>query len=126
MWNAIVELFQRLTLINKVTARRQFYSVKMTNGERIMSYINRVRHLAANLKEMESSLSDQDLSMTVLSGLSSRFEHLIVAIDAAAYDSKLTMDFAKSRLLQEEQRMTYLTPEHSSRDSALVNGSSNK
>jgi len=123
MWMAIEDLFQRRTLLNRLAARRRFYSVKMMESEKAIAYISRVRQLAADLKSMDAIVTDQEIAMTVLCGLPAKFEHLIVAIDAVANDEKLTMDFVKSRLLQEEQRIIDRTPfpTKPSGDSALVN-----
>ena len=120
MWEAITDLFQRRTLLNSLSARRRFYSVKMNDGEKALAYISRVRQLAADLKAMDVKVEDGDIAMTVLCGLPSKYEHLIVAIDAATGDSSLTMDFVKSRLLQEEQRMTDRDKSKPAPDAALV------
>lgn len=56
---------------------------------------------------MDVEVHDQELGMTILCGLPSKFEQLIVAIDNVADDEKLTLDLVKSCLLQEEQRMSY-------------------
>ena len=120
MWEAITDLFQRRTLLNSLSARRRFYSVKMNDGEKALAYISRVRQLAADLKAMDVKVEDSDIAMTVLCGLPSKYEHLIVAIDAATGDSSLTMDFVKSRLLQEEQRMTDRDKSKPAPDAALV------
>ena len=121
MWEAIKNLFQRKTLLNRLTARRRFYSVKMLSNEKVIVYISRVRQLASDLKAMDVLVSDQEIAMTVLSGLPSKYEHLIVAIDTVADDEKLTTEFVKSRLLQEEQRLSDRTPSSSqSVDSALI------
>ncbi|CDF39664.1 unnamed protein product [Chondrus crispus] len=70
MWEAIVNVFERHTLLNKLAARREFYTVKMLSGEKIFS-----------------------------------------------------LDFVKSRLLQEEQRANMKSS--SSQTSALVNRAPN-
>lgn len=121
MWKIIIDMFQRKTLLNCLNARRKFYSVKMADKDRVLPYINRVRQLASDLRAMDVEISDQEMAMTVLCGLTTKFDHLIVAIDAVADDVTLTMDFVKSRLLQEEERMIQREPGSPSGDSALVN-----
>jgi transposase InsO family protein len=123
MWSAVIDLFQRKTLLNKLACRRRFYSAKMATSEKAIAFISRVRQLAADCKAMDVKVDEQDIAMTVLCGLPQRFEHLIVAIDAAADDDSLTMDFVKSRLLQEEQRMLDRGDIKHERDAALVNTS---
>lgn len=45
------------------------------------------------------------MAMAMLNGLPARFESLIVALDALGSEDKMfSLDFVKSRLLQEEQR----------------------
>ena len=120
MWSTIMDLFQRKTLLNKLTARRRFYSAKMAESEKAMGFISRVRQLAADCKAMGVVIENQDIAMTVLCGLPQKYEHLIVAIDAVATDETLTLDFVKSRLLQEEQRMIERGDVKPTVDSALV------
>lgn len=71
----------------------------------MIAYVNLAKQLLSDLKAMDVDLSDQEVSMTVLCGLSSRFEHLIVAFDALGEDARPSLDFVESRPLQEEQRM---------------------
>lgn len=106
MWMSIKDVFQKATLLNRLRARQKFYSVETNDGERVLSYIARVQQLSSDLKSMDVELSEQDVSMTLLSGLPSRFEHLIVAIDTLSDEDALRLDFVKSRLMREEQRMS--------------------
>lgn len=126
MWNAITNVFQRRTLMNIVRARRDFYSAQMGDDERVLVYINRVRQLAADLKSMDVAVEDEDVAMSILSGLSERFEPLIVAIDTMTGDRELTLEFVKSRLLQEEQRLIDRGDISNRPDSALVSKYENR
>lgn len=106
MWKTVKDVFQKSTLLNRLHARRKFYSVKMGDNERILSYISRAQQLSSDLKSMDVVVSEEDVAMTLLRGFSSRFEHLIVAIDTLSVEGGLNLDFVKSRLIQEEQRMS--------------------
>ncbi|CDF39842.1 unnamed protein product [Chondrus crispus] len=124
MWEAIVNVFERHTLLNKLAARREFYTVKMLSGEKMLAYINLVKQLAAILKSMSVNIDDKEMAMAVLNGLPARFEALIVALDALGNEEKIfSLDFVKSRLLQEEQRANMKST--SSQTSALVNRAPN-
>ncbi len=122
MWEAITNVFERHTLLNKLSARRKFYTVTMEKGEKMLTYLNRVKQLAATLKSMKVDIDDKEIAMAALNGLPSTYEGLIVALDALGNDDKsFTFDLVKSRLLQEEQRATErekIVP--STRPSALV------
>jgi len=52
-------------------ARREFYTVEMTVGEGMLGYINRVRNLDENLKAMGGEVTQMDVAMSVLNGLTS-------------------------------------------------------
>jgi len=89
--------------MNKMKARRAFYTVAMNVGEGMLGYINRVRNLGENLKAMGGKVTEMDVAMSVLNGLTSKYENLLVALDAKGED-ELSVDFVKSRLLQKERR----------------------
>ena len=93
----------------------------MADSEKSMAFISRFRQLGADCKAMVVAIDDQEMAMMVLCGLPPKYEHLIVAIDAAADDRSLSMDFIKSRLLQEEQRMLDRDDVKCTADAALVN-----
>lgn len=126
MWKVILELFQRRTLLNRLAACRKFYSAKMLDSKKTISYVSRVRQLAADLKAMNTHFNDQDLAMTVLCGLPTKFEHLIVAIDALSDDVSLTLDFVKNRLPQEHQQISKRHKATVTGDIVLVNNSSHR
>lgn len=50
MWNAIMNVFQQHTLLNKLFSRRTFYTVIMEKGEIILTYLNRVKQLSVTQK----------------------------------------------------------------------------
>lgn len=104
-WLAILNVFERHTLLNKLAARRDFYTVQMHTSESVLQFVNRVKQLAARLKTMSVVVDDKEMAMAVLNGLPDRFHSLIVALDALGNEQKdFGLDYVKSRLLQEEQR----------------------
>lgn len=127
MLDDIHNVFQRHTLLNKLRARRNFYTVEMRAGERMLSYINRVQHLGSILKSMNVDIDGQEMAMAILNGLPEQYENIITALDALGDDIKtFTLDLVKSRLLQEEQRrdMRHHVEGHTSSAAALFGSSS--
>jgi len=96
-------------LMNKIKARREFYTVAMNVGEGILRYINRVRNLGENLKAMGGEVTDMDVAMSVQNGLTSKYDNLLVALDAKG-ENELSLDFVKSRLVQQERRQADKSP----------------
>jgi len=108
-WSTLQGIFQRKSLMNKMKARREFYTVEMTVGKRMLGYINRVRNLGENLKAMGGEVTEMDVSMSVLNGLTSKDENLVVALDAKSEDD-VSLDCVKSRLLKEKRRQADKSP----------------
>eukprot|EP00171_Calliarthron_tuberculosum_P003752 IDg3752t1 len=93
------------TLLNKLAARRNFYTATIAPDESISTFSSRVRQLAATLRSMGVILEESEMAMALLNGLPERFDGLISALDALGNDDKIfTFDFIKSRCVQEEQR----------------------
>jgi len=95
--------------MNKMKARREFYTVEMTVGEGMLGYMNRVRNLGENLKAMGGEMTEMDVAMSVLNGLTSKDENLLVALDAKGEHDQ-SLDCVKSRLLQEERQQADKAP----------------
>ena len=113
-------MFERHTLLKKLAARRELYTVKTFLGENVVAHINRGKQMAGILKSMSVNIDEKEIAMAVLNGLPTRFEALIVALDALGNEEKIfSLDFVKSRLLQEERRANMKSS--SSNTSALVN-----
>lgn len=96
MWEIIKNVFERRTLLNTLSSGRHFYTVIMEAGEEILTYLNRVKHLAATLKVMDVVIDDKEMEMAVLNWLSP-YETLIIALDALGSDNEaFSYDLVKS------------------------------
>ncbi len=105
MWEEICNVHQRHTLLDKLAARRDFYTAATKQGEKMLVYINRVRQMASVLESMGVTIDDKEKAMAVLNGLPKRFETISTALDAIGDDDpSFTFDKVRSRLLQEEKR----------------------
>ncbi len=110
MWTAIRNVFERHTLLNKLSARKKFYTAAMNSGESILQFCNRINHLAASLKSMNVQISESEKAMALLNGLPEEYNALITALDAVdEREGELDFDFIKSRVMQEEQRIAIRT-----------------
>lgn len=66
----------------------------MNVSERLIQHTNRGKQLPRNLREMED-FARHELTMKILFGPSSKFEHLIVWMDAVPDDGKVKFDVIK-------------------------------
>lgn len=89
MWSLISDIYEKHTLLNKLAARRNFYTAKMHDGENCRSFSARIRQLASTLKTMSVDISDEEMGMALLCGLPDRFDGLISALDALVDEKSL-------------------------------------
>ncbi len=105
MWATIQNIFERHSLLNKITARRNFYTAEMNSDEKILQFSNRIIHLAAKLKSMGVDVDDYERAMAFLNGIPERFSTLISALDALGTEDFFGFDFVTSKALQKEARL---------------------
>ena len=105
MWQLISEIFEKHTLLNRLTTRRLFYTAKMNDNEKARLFAARIRQLASTLKSMNVEVKNNEMAMVLLRGLPNRFNGIISTLDAIADDEKtFTFEFVLSRVEQEERR----------------------
>lgn len=105
LWWMITEIFEKHTLMNKLSARRRFYTAVMREDENVLEFASRIRQLAGSLKSMGVSIDDPEMAMALLNGLPDRFDGLISALDALGTEGdKFSFEFVKGRCHQAEQR----------------------
>ena len=106
MWQKIRDVFERHTLLNKLAARRKFYTATKEESESALQFSNRIRQLAATLKSMNVTIDESEMAMALLNGLPEAYDPLISALDAISGEEEtLKFDHVKSRVMQEEQRI---------------------
>jgi gag-polypeptide of LTR copia-type len=66
MRKCLMNVFQRCSLLNKLAARRRFYTVRMEEDEHMLGYINRVRHIADELMSMDCVVGDEEVVIVLL------------------------------------------------------------
>ena len=106
MWQKICDIFERHTLLNKLSARKKFYTALKGENESAPQFSNRIRQLASTLKSMKVTVDESEMAMALLNGLPEAYDPLISALDALhGEENDLKFDYVKSRVLQEEQRI---------------------
>ena len=69
MWKTISDVFEKHTLLNKLAARRRFYTAKMHESEGVLEFANSIRQLAVTLKSMKVTIDDEEMAMVMLNCL---------------------------------------------------------
>ena len=110
MWNNIKNVFERHTLLNKLSARNQFHTETIFTDESALHFFNRIRQLFSTLKSKNITIPQSERAMALLSGLPEEYNPLISALDPIdEEETKLKFEFIKSRVIQEEQRISIRT-----------------
>ncbi len=63
IFKSITDLFERVTLLNKLVAHRKFYTATMVEVEKIITFLNRVKTLASTLKTMALEINQTHLQV---------------------------------------------------------------
>ena len=80
MWCIIKDVFERHTLLNKLAARRKFYTAIQSESETVLQFANRIRQLAATLRSMNVMIDDSEMAMALLNGLAEQYDALIMPL----------------------------------------------
>ena len=67
-WSILNQIFQSKNRVRILQLKKEFYHIKMREGETMSSYITRSKITANNLKEAGSDVTDEDLAYTILAG----------------------------------------------------------
>lgn len=120
MWEALLDIYEKNTLLNKLTARRRFYTAEMEADETVLTFSNRIKQYAVVLDGMGLKVDGKEKAMAMLNGLPTTYSGIISALDALGNeDDHFTLEYVTSRLIQEEQRLNARTKHVSNRSSAL-------
>lgn len=65
MWKMIIDIFEKHTLLNKLAARRRFYTATMNDSEKVLEFASRIRQLAGTLKSMGVTIDDSEMAMAL-------------------------------------------------------------
>jgi hypothetical protein len=102
VWTAINNLFLDNRLQRAVFAKREFHDLRQEDLS-ITAFSTKLKCLADTLRDVGSPLSDQDLLLAFINGLSDDYGHCIAALTMNPIG--LTFTRARSALLQEERRL---------------------
>ncbi len=81
-------------MLNKLSARRKFYTAIVEGIESVLKCANRIRQLATSLKSMNVDIPQSEMAMALLNGLPQEYNSLICALDAIKdEDTELDWEF---------------------------------
>ena len=102
-WETMLKIYERKSLTNVIFLKKQFYTMKMKEGDSITTHINNIITMANRLKAVGQELTDQDIVTSLLISLPKSFDALTDALEMLNED-ELTLEFVKGKLLNREQK----------------------
>ncbi|CAI5966722.1 unnamed protein product [Closterium sp. NIES-64] len=101
-WRRLENIHVTKSLHSKLQARRNFFTVRIKEGERMRAYVNRVEELGERMVELEADVDEKDWIMTLLGGLGEEWSTVITTLDGT--QATWTKEGVTTRLINEEMR----------------------
>lgn len=97
---------KKVITIKLQTLHRDFETLNMKNNESVQEYRSRVSATVNHTKSYGEILSDEILVVKVLRSLTSKFDHVVAAIEESKDLSNYSFDELMGSLLAHEERLT--------------------
>ena len=82
VYDALIKMFERNNINQKMTLRNKLKNVKIQNSEIIQSYFTRVAQIKEQLEGIEENVEEGEIVMTSLNGLPRSWDSFIQGICA--------------------------------------------
>jgi hypothetical protein len=121
VWEKLKSLFEIKTESNRLMLKETLFRNKLSEGESVQEYINRMQVTVNQLAAISDPVSDSDQAAYLLFGLPESFENFHLTFDNVD-DENLTSALVIQRLIGEDKRRTYNEENKSSvkREQALI------
>ena len=100
-WAKLEKHFERDTLSNKIFLKKKFFRSEMNEDESISTHIKKMKEITDSLAAIKAPISEEDQAITLLGSLPSKYDSLVIVLEAKA---ELKLDEIKQALINEEQK----------------------
>ncbi|KAK8951459.1 hypothetical protein KSP39_PZI004612 [Platanthera zijinensis] len=100
LWKKLEELYMSKSLSNKLYVKRQLYSLRMSESNKLLEHMNAFNKLISQLRSMDVKVEEEDQALILLSSLPKSYDHLVT-----------TILYGKDTLKMEEVMTTLLSNE---------------
>jgi hypothetical protein len=105
IWTNLHAKYEDKNLQNLIFLRRRFLNSKQEANENVESYIDRVEMLKEELEAISANnVSDEDAVMTLLSGLSTQYDHFVQCLTVNKNEGLKLADVINSLKTEEKRR----------------------
>ena len=104
LWTKLEELYARKTGNNKMFLIKQLLALKYTDGKSMTDHLNNFQGIMNQLSAMGIKFDEEIQGLLLLGSLPDSWEILRTSLSNSAPDGVISMDLAKSSVLNEEMR----------------------
>jgi hypothetical protein len=119
IWKDLETVYRSKGLGTRMAELRKLYGMQKSGDQPMRTWITSVQHQVRILKDLGSTLRDDEVILALTGGLDSRYDFLIIALDSIP-DATRTIDYVIERLVNEETRSTSQDLAKENAHSALV------
>lgn len=102
-WKKLESVHQRANLSSKLFLLRKLYSSQYRERQSMQDHINYVLELAEKLMNIGETIKDSHLGAILLCSLPASYEVLVTSLESKT-EQELTLDYIKSKLIDEYER----------------------
>lgn len=125
MWDSLCKIFERKSVATQVLVRKQLLSMKYHESEDMTEFLLLFDKRIRELKSMDTLMRELDVIVHLLLTMPSEYETLVTALETLDPD-KLTIEFVKTRLLDEHNKRRNFNPIKSNDSGAMMAGKMSK
>lgn len=101
MWKSLATQFERKSMTNQLYLRRKLLSTKLLDNESLENHFIKFDEIIRELKAVGANLEETDIVCHLLLTLPKSFDNICTALETME-SSKLTLEYVKSKLLDQE------------------------
>ena len=102
LWDTLKSQFERNTLANKLFLKRQFFTTKMSEDQRVRDHLKSMKEISDKLAALGAAVPEEEKVVALLISLPKSYDTLVTALEAKGDD--VTLAFVEQALVTEEQK----------------------
>ena len=118
VWGKLANRFQKRTWANKLELRRNFFSLRLKNGESVQEHTKAMTEIFDGLSVIGDSISEEDRVVHLLASLPDSYNMLVTALEANVEVPKI--EVVTERLLHKERKLKERTGVGASSERAMT------
>lgn len=104
MFATLCSIFERKSMVSRIHLRKKLLTLKLQSNEKLEEYFLKFESIIRELENADKKLDEEEKITYLLLGLTENYNTVVTALETM--NEKLSLDFVKARLLDEELKNT--------------------